>query len=229
MMGNASGLNHQPVGPGPAGQTAELAAQFILGSASPQRRDILAREGFRFRVVPSNVDEDAYRHLSPWLMAQHLAEVKARFVAAQFPSEIVLAADTVVALGEMPLGKPVDRADATRMLAILSGTTHRVITGVAVVRHRPLLCLTAHAVSTVRMRMLNAAEIEAYILSGLWEGKAGGYGIQDNDGFVTCITGSRTNIIGLPVGAARELLRAAGVVPVDRGLADKRTANSPDE
>jgi septum formation protein len=99
------------------------------------------------------------------------------------------------------------------MLALLSGTTHRVITGVAIVRPAAQLQRSLTIISTVQMRALAATEIDRYVAGGQWRGKAGGYGIQDHDPFVTNMGGSLTNIVGLPMEAATELLSAAGIFP----------------
>jgi septum formation protein len=125
----------------------------------------------------------------------------------------VLAADTVVALGNESLGKPADAADARRLLSLLGGTAHEVITGVAVVRAAIDLTLHARVTSAVQMRALTAAEMDAYIATGDWQGKAGGYGIQDQDPFVTRMSGCLTNIVGLPMTHTRQLLAQAGIHP----------------
>ena len=148
-----------------------------------------------FDIQPADVDEsDHPPGLEPAVLAAYLADRKADAVAARFPDAVVLAADTVVALGATALGKPADAQHARAMLASLAGTNHAVVTAV-----------------TVHMRRLTPAEIDAYVATGQWQGKAGGYGIQDQDPFVTRITGSLTNIVGLPMDETRGLLREAGV------------------
>src|SRR6185436_1014668 len=112
---------------------------------------------------------------------------------------VVLAADTVVAFGDRALSKPEDAEDARRMLALLSGTTHIVITGVTVMQKESEVRQTRVAMSAVRMRAISQLEIDGYIATGQWQGKAGGYGIQDQDPFVTRMSGSLTNIVGLPM------------------------------
>ena len=119
----------------------------------------------------------------------------------------------MVALGSRLLGKPVDPDDARRMLALLSGTTHRVISGVAVIHPAAGLRRSTAITSTVQMRLLSAQEIDRYVAGGQWEGKAGGYGIQDDDPFVTNMAGSLTNIVGLPMEATTEMLLASGISP----------------
>src|SRR5438105_3161113 len=117
---------------------ANTPVRLILASASPRRQLILREAGYDFVVHPANIDEEKYPiNLMPSEVAKFLAEEKAHIVSAQFPNDVVLGADTVVAFGDRLLGKPRDVADARRMLELLSGTTHIVITGVAVVRRDP--------------------------------------------------------------------------------------------
>jgi septum formation protein len=187
--------------------------RLILASASPRRQELLREAGYAFEVHPADVDEsDHPPGLTPAALAAYLADRKAEAVAAQFPDEVVLAADTVVALGDHSLGKPADARHARAMLASLAGTNHEVITGVTVLHRARGLRLQAVATSSVYMRPLSQAEIDAYVATNQWQGKAGGYGIQDQDPFVTRITGSLTNIVGLPMEETGGLLREAGVV-----------------
>lgn len=186
--------------------------RFVLASASPRRQELLASAGYEFDVAPADVDESAYpTGMLPGAVAVHLAEAKAKAVAAKHPDCVVLAADTVVAFGDVPLGKPSDEAGARRMLQLLSGTTHIVITAVTVAHTAENFFKTVRTMSAVRMRFLTPAEVDSYIASGEWIGKAGGYGIQDQDPFVTRIAGSHTNIVGLPMSVAKRLLAEAGV------------------
>ncbi|HEX4123971.1 MAG TPA: Maf family protein, partial [Tepidisphaeraceae bacterium] len=169
---------------------------FILASASPRRQSLLRDAGYCFITHPSGIDEsDHPPNLSPEQFARHLAERKARAVAADFPESVILAADTVVAarppsahapaaepLGsraqprDIILGKPADLADARRILTLLSGTTHSVITAIAILRlHPPFSEITA-VHSTVHMRRLTDAEVMAYLATNQWQGKAGAYG-----------------------------------------------------
>ena len=188
--------------------------RFILASASPRRQELLRAAGYDFAVIPSNVDEAAYpRGMLPGAIAVHVAEAKAKAVAALHPDCVILAADTVVAFGDTPLGKPSDEDHARRMLYLLSGTTHVVITAVTIAHTAENLFKTVRTMSAVRMRLLTPAEMDGYVASGDWQGKAGGYGIQDEDPFVTRTAGSHTNIVGLPMSVAKRLLGEAGVQP----------------
>lgn len=184
----------------------------ILASASPRRRELLHEAGFEFTVEPANIDEAAVAQgLLPFEAAMELAIAKADPVAAAHPDAVVLAADTVVAFGDTVIGKPLDPNDARRILRLLSGTTHLVITGLAVVHVGGKFSRHQRVASAVRMKNLSPLEIDAYVAGGQWKGKAGGYGIQDNDPFITRISGSHTNIVGLPMEEAKDLLAAAGV------------------
>jgi septum formation protein len=188
--------------------------RLVLASASPRRQALLREAGYDFLVAPADIDEsDVPEHLLPGSIAEHLAFEKARAVAERFPDDVVLGADTVVALGDMPLGKPADAEDARRMLELLGGTTHAVVTGVAVLRRSANLVRRGRVTSAVHMRTLSTDEIDAYVRSGEWRGKAGGYGIQDQDPFVTRTSGCHTNIVGLPMTTTARLLAEAGVCP----------------
>jgi septum formation protein len=188
--------------------------RLILASASPRRQELLREAGYAFVVDPADIDEnDSPRGLRPGDLAEYLARRKTEAVSARHPDDVVLAADTVVAFADQVLGKPKDAADARRMLRLLSGTVHSVITGVAVVRDSASFSRHTRVLSAVHMRPLSDDEIEQYVTSGQWQGKAGGYGIQDPDPFVTRISGCLTNIVGLPMTTTRDFLNEAGVEP----------------
>ena len=188
--------------------------RLILASASPRRQELLREARYGFEVVAANVDESSYPPgLLPPAIAEHLALAKARAVAQMHPDCIVLAADTVVAFGDVLLGKPIDANDARRMLALLAGTTHVVITGVAVIHLGEGFTRSQRVLSAVRMRWLGKDEIDRYIATNDWQGKAGGYGIQDKDPFVTRVAGSHTNIVGMPMSVVKRMLAEAGVRP----------------
>lgn len=188
----------------------------ILASNSPRRQELLREAGFEFSVEPSDVDEDALALAGeslPSAVALRLAEAKASAVAEKFPDNVILAADTVVAFGDQLLSKPIDAADARRMLALLSGTTHIVITGVCVAMKQHGCVKSERVMSVVHMRNLSADEIDQYVAGGKWQGKAGGYGIQDRDPFVTRLAGCHTNIVGLPMTTTVRMLAEVGIEP----------------
>jgi len=192
-------------------------ARLVLASASPRRRELLARAGLAFTVDPADVDEDFAPTLAPEAAARLLAERKARAVAARHaPGTLVLGADTIVALprgqAHEYLGKPRDAQEAATMLARLAGTRHAVVTGLCVVQAPEGPTRGDHERTWVRMRALAPEEIRAYVASGEWRDKAGGYAIQESaDRFVTALEeGGFDNVVGLPVARALALVRAAG-------------------
>lgn len=180
---------------------------FILASASPRRRELCQSAGYRFDVQVSAVNEPPFDHFAtPEAYASHTAWLKANAVARP-TGPWVLAADTVVALGSILLGKPNDRADAECILKMLMGTRHHVITGICLVVPEHGIALVDHVTTTVEMRPLSTKELDDYLESNLWEGKAGAYGIQDgNDPFVTALEGSFSNVVGLPMERVAEIL-----------------------
>lgn len=185
-----------------------MSVPIILASRSPRRIELLARIGIDALVRPADIDESPQAGESPVATALRLARAKAEAVALD--GEIVLAADTIVALGEQQLGKPTTEDDARRMLRLLSGRTHEVTTGVALVsdgRQQAQLS-TTH----VRFRDLTDDEIAWYVATGEGTDKAGGYALQGRAAaFVESIHGSHTNVIGLPLDVVIRLLRTAGV------------------
>jgi len=187
---------------------------FVLASASPRRRDLLAQVGlFPDHVVPADVDERPRPRELPREVARRLAEAKARAVAQRFPGAFVLGADTVVGCGRRVLPKVEDEGEARACLALLSGRRHRVLGGVAVIG--PDGRLAGRVVTTaVSFKRLEAAEIERYLASGEWRGKAGGYAIQGLAAlYVRQIVGSYSNVVGLPLFETAALLKGLGYAP----------------
>lgn len=182
---------------------------FILGSGSPRRLDLLAQLGVRPDAVrPPEIDEEPGKGELPRPYCTRIAREKVLAVDAA-DDDIVLCADTTVALGRRILGKPADAGQAAEFLHALSGRRHRVITAVAVRRGGKVW--EKDVVSTVRMKALSDTEVNAYLASGDWHGKAGGYGIQGLAGaFIPWISGSFTGIVGLPLAETAGLLQAAG-------------------
>ncbi|MCG3135407.1 MAG: Maf-like protein YhdE [Planctomycetes bacterium] len=181
-------------------------ARFVLASASPRRRELLASAGLTFDVIPADADE-TLPDAPPERAAVTLARRKADKVATRTTLP-VLAADTlVVAADGGVLGKPASASEAAAMLRRLSGTTQRVVTGVCL-RLPSGRTREAAVVTEVDMRRLSDAEIESYASSGEPFGKAGAYAIQETaDRFVTAVRGSRTNVVGLPVDETLAMLR----------------------
>lgn len=187
----------------------------ILASGSPRRSQILTQMGVAFEKHAAEVDEHCA--LGAREAVAELSQRKAQAVAAQFPGRVVLAADTLVALDNQPLGKPKDEEDACRMLERLSGREHQVYTGVCVMDAQGRAFHDVGA-SDVCFRRLTKEEIRAYVQTGEPMDKAGAYALQGGAGpWVTEVRGSRSNVIGLPWELTRKLLLAAGVkVPVTK-------------
>jgi len=186
--------------------------EFILASASPRRRELLAHLAIPFTVIPANIDERVLPDEVPRSYTMRVAHAKAQHVARQCPTAVVLGADSVVVLAQQILGKPRDVAEARQMLTRLSGREHTVLTGLAVLHQaRQFVCLDA--VSTlVRFRPLSPSTIEDYIATGEPMDKAGAYAIQGAAAaFVELWEGCYTNVVGLPLRRTAALLRLAGL------------------
>lgn len=186
--------------------------RFVLASASPRRLDLLAQIGLApDEVDPAEIDEAPAKRELPRDHAARLADEKADLVHARHRDAVVLAADTVVACGRRILPKAGDEATARRCLAMLSGRRHRVIGGVTVIGVEGL-ARRRLVMTTVRFKRLDRREIDAYLATGEWHGKAGGYAIQGHAAaLVPWIEGSYSNVVGLPLYETAQLLRAAGI------------------
>lgn len=191
--------------------------RLILGSASPRRKELLAQLGILpDAILPPDINEDPRKGELPRPYCLRIAQEKAQKVVSG-PDDIVLCADTTVALGRRILGKPADAGEAAHFLTMLGGRRHQVITAVAVRRGDRLW--TREVVTDVRMKRLSDIEMNAYLASNEWHGKAGGYAIQGLAGsFIPWICGSFTGVVGLPVAETAALLAAAGY-PIYRGEA----------
>jgi septum formation protein len=183
---------------------------FILGSGSPRRRDLLAQLGVVPDVIrPPDIDESPLKNELPRPYCTRITRAKVAAVDAA-DDDVVLCADTTVALGRRILGKPENAGQAAEFLLALSGRRHRVITSVAVRRGDRIW--ERDVVSTVKMKTLSDVELNSYLASDDWQGKAGGYAIQGPAGaFIPWISGSFTGIVGLPLAETANLLRAAGM------------------
>ena len=182
----------------------------VLASASPRRIELLALIGITpDRIDPADIDETPLKDETPPRLAARLARTKAQTIAGRAPGAVVLAADTVVAVGRRLLEKPADALEAEKFLRLLSARNHRVFTAVAVatgemVRHRVVE-------TRVAFKRLSDAEIADYVAGGDWIGKAGGYGIQGPAAaFVLKIVGSHPAVMGLPLPETINLLAGAG-------------------
>jgi septum formation protein len=179
----------------------------ILASASPRRKQLLAEAGYLIEVDPSDFEEPEPEPGTP--AADYVARLawrKAAAVAARRRSGLVLAADTACAVEGEILNKPLDRADAERMIRLQEGRDTEVLTGLCLYRAERDEWVGAVEVSVVRFRVLDPAERRAFLDSNRWEGKAGAYGVQDRDPFVSVARGSFTNVVGLPMERLAALL-----------------------
>jgi len=194
--------------------------RFVLGSASPRRLDLLARLGLTPDAVdPAEIDETPEKDELPAAYAARMAAEKARTVASRHPDAVVLAADTVVAVGRRILPKADDPVTARACLKLLSGRRHRVFGGVIIIRPEGLMGAGEPAEhdrlvqTTVSFKRLEAQEVDSYIESEEWRGKAGGYAIQGRaEGLVRFVSGSYSNIVGLPLFEVRQILRPLGLI-----------------
>lgn len=185
--------------------------RLVLASASPRRVDLLAQIGVTPDVVdPADLDETPLKAEQPTIYARRVAAEKAALVAARHEGALVLAADTVVAVGRRILPKTETEAEARQCLALLSGRRHRVLSAVTLIdadgkaRHRL-------STTVVAFKRLSEAEIDAYVACDEWRGKAGGYALQGRAGaLIRFVGGSPSGVIGLPVFETRALLESAG-------------------
>jgi septum formation protein len=184
--------------------------RIVLASASPRRAELLRSAGIEFDVMPAHVDETAHGSESAEAYVRRVAEAKARVIAAKARDRTVLAADTTVVVDSQMLGKPTDDGDAKRMLRLLSGRAHQVVTGVTVVSGS---AITTRVESTeVEFATLSEEDIAWYVATGEPHDKAGAYAIQGYASrFVTRIAGSYSNVVGLPIALVYDLLKARPV------------------
>ncbi len=182
----------------------------ILASASPRRQELLKNAGISFRLCPVKIDEARRSGESGIEYVRRMASEKALSAGGRAPRQwLVLGADTVVESDGQILGKPLDRADAIRMLRLLSGTTHFVLTGFCLVRAPNSVELAQHESTQVEFRPLDDEEIMSYVASGEPFDKAGAYGIQGlASKFVRKVNGCFFNVVGLPVSAVYEALKS---------------------
>lgn len=187
-----------------------MSVKVVLASGSPRRQQLLELIGIHHEVRPSNIDETMRPREAPRRHAERLAREKASAAATREPEVVTIAADTIVVINRKVLGKPRDTEDARRMLAMLSGREHTVITAVAVARGKKLRSAIEEV--KVKFRRLRDDEIDAYIATGEPMDKAGAYGIQ---GFgatiVECVNGDYFAVMGLPLARVVMLLRDLGV------------------
>jgi septum formation protein len=184
----------------------------ILASTSPRRKELLRQIGVEFTSDPADVDERVLPGETPEEYAVRVALEKARVAARKAGSGIVIAADTIVVLGDTILGKPADPADAERMLAMLSGRAHRVLTGLVIMDSATGRTIKRLEDTRVWFRDLSPEEIRSYVATGEPLDKAGAYGIQEKGALlIRKIEGCYFNVVGLPLSALGEILAAFGI------------------
>jgi septum formation protein len=197
----------QPRGPAPIETADRRKPHLILASASPRRRQLLEEAGYAFEVDPSGVEEPPPPPgTSPSDYAAQLAWRKAAEVARRRGDGLILAADTICDVAGEILNKPEGRADAERMIRLQEGRDTEVISGVCLYRADRMEWIGAVEISVVRFRELDDGEREEYLDSRRWEGKSGGYGVQDRDPFVLVARGCFSTVVGLPMERLAELL-----------------------
>jgi septum formation protein len=182
--------------------------RLILASESPRRKQLLEQAGYELEVDPAGIDEpEPSSDLSPWAYPAHLAWRKAAEVARRRSTGLIVGADTICSVEGEILNKPLDRSDAERMVRLQEGRNTLVISGICLYRVDRHEWVGAVEVSVVRFQALSDQDRLAYLDSGAWEGKSGGYGVQDNDPLVTVVRGSFSNVVGLPVERLEALLQ----------------------
>lgn len=190
----------------------------ILASSSPRRRELLAEAGVEFEIIAPHVDETADLSLSPEENARIIAELKARTISAIRRDKLVIAADTMVVLDGEMIGKPVDEADAIKMLSRLSGRKHKVITGVAMAHVERGVWWSGVETSYTLFRVIPLDDIVAYVKTGEPMDKAGAYAVQGRAGeWIEGFEGSVSNIIGLPMELLTRALRDLGYIGEQEG------------
>ncbi len=204
-----------------------MSLSFLLASASPRRREVCRSLGMRFRTVQHRFHEPSVdsRGFRPCRYVETVARGKALSVAPLHPDAVVIAADTIVVARGRILGKPRDTADARRILGILSGSVHRVYTGMCLAWERFGVQACSHEVSVVHARSLSEREIDALAHKHL--DKAGAYAVQERqDRFVTRINGDYYNVVGFPVGLFLELMGRIAADALRRAAGRGRAAKS---
>jgi septum formation protein len=180
----------------------------VLASASPRRAELLRAAGIEFEVMPSDVDETPHPREAPERYVRRIADAKARAIASHVADRVVLAADTTVVIDAAMLGKPLNDHDAKRMLCLVSGRTHDVLTAVAVFRAGMAEPLIDVERTEVEFAPLTEFEIDWYVATGEPRDKAGAYAIQGYASrFVTRIDGSYSNVVGLPIALVYQMLK----------------------
>lgn len=197
--------------------------KIILASASPRRKELLEKVGLKFEVEPGDCEEIVATGLEAHEVVRRLSREKAESVARKHRNAVIIAADTVVLIGDKILGKPHNRNEAKKMLRTLSGKSHAVITGFTIIDTDKKKVLSKSVETKVYIRKLNPKEIDAYVKSGEPLDKAGGYAIQGlGSVIVEKIEGDYFNVVGLPLSALSESLKELGIDVWENNLRECR-------
>jgi septum formation protein len=198
--------------------------KWILASASPRRKEILARLGMRFRIDPSGILEPSRTaNETPAAYVARIARLKARGVAKKYRSSFIIGADTVVVLGRSILGKPSNREEARAMLNRLSGRWHEVLSGLCVLDCEKARSHSGYSRTRVRFRRLSPSDIDWYLKTGEYRDKAGAYAVQGYASlFIDRIEGCYFNVVGFPISVFETLCRSAGIHLKDQLIRDSR-------
>jgi septum formation protein len=188
-------------------------AKLILASSSPRRIELLNQIGYRPDLIqPADIDETPFLRENPLKHAARLAEEKAEKISGIFPHDIVLGADTIVVAGRTIIGKPSNSDEAKKFITKLSGRRHRVISGLCVIKEKQKIIKTVTTI--VKFKRITKEEMDFLINSNEWEGKSGGYMIQGIAGaFVQWMSGSVSNVVGLPLFETNNVLRSLNFLP----------------
>jgi septum formation protein len=185
-----------------------VSQRIILASASPRRHQLFRLLFNNFEIIESKINEDLAYEIEPVQLVQHLAQLKAQNVAEQIPEGIIVGADSIVVIGKKVLGKPINIMEAREMLTALSGKTHEVFTGIAIIEKPSNQMQIISTVTAVTFRSIENWEIERYIEIGNPYDKAGAYGIQNEAAiFIEKISGCYYNVMGFPVNAVYQAIR----------------------
>jgi len=182
---------------------------FILASASPRRKQLLTKAGYKFKIIPPDINESAFPivGINPCEYAKKLALAKAKNVAEKYPDSLIIAADTIADFEGQIIGKPADGIHAEQITKKLFSKPHKVITGIAIIRLRDGIEINESDTTIVYPKKLTPEQIDEHIKGGSWRDKAGAYAIQENgDEFIEKIDGSLTNVMGLPMELLEQLL-----------------------
>ena len=183
--------------------------QIVLASASPRRKELLEKAGYKFLVEKSDIIESQFAtdNIEPYIYAEQLALAKAKNIAPKYPDKIVIGSDTIADYDGTIIGKPADENEAREIVKRLFSKPHKVITGIAIVRLKDNTEVVTHDTTIVYPKKMTSEQIKKHIRTGTWKEKAGAYAIQETgDEFVERIEGSLTNVMGLPMELLESLL-----------------------